>query len=147
MIPLPPDFKKFLKLLGKYEVKYLIVGGYAVAYHGYIRATNDIDIWISNDTENAKYITEAIREFGFDVPELSSELFLKEKQVIRMGNPPLRIEIITTASGISFNECYNSRLKEKINDITVNILSLEKLKINKKESGRLKDLNDLENLP
>lgn len=146
-ITLPPDFKEFLKLLNDNKVKYLLIGGYAVGYHGYPRATNDIDIWIAVNPENAKRVEKSLRVFGFNLPELSPELFLKENQIIRMGMPPVRIEINTGISGVKFEECYTERVIDTIDDISVGIISLEHLKINKRASGRHKDLDDLENLP
>jgi len=146
MIQLPPDFKEFLRLLNSKKIKYLLVGGYAVGYYGYPRATADIDIWISQNKQNADKLVEALKEFGFDVPKLSAELFLKENQVVRMGVPPLRIEIITSASGVNFEECFKERKIDIIDNIEVNIISLNHLKKNKKTTGRLKDLQDLEYL-
>ena len=146
-IHLPPDFKDFLKLLKEHRVKYLLIGGYAVGYYGYPRATADMDIWIAIHPQNAKRVVSVLREFGFDVPELSAELFLKEDQIIRMGLPPVRLEITTSISGVSFDECYKNRLVETLDGVEVNLISLRDLKVNKKASGRHKDLNDLENLP
>ncbi|MBI4647325.1 MAG: hypothetical protein HY738_12245 [Bacteroidia bacterium] len=146
MKPLPPDFREFLALLNKHNVKYLLIGGYAVAFYGFIRATNDMDIWIFINPENARKIYNTLIEFGFNVPGLTDDLFLKEHQVIRMGVPPLRLEILTTISGVTFEECYKNRVIETIEGLEINIINLEHLKINKKASGRLKDLNDLENL-
>jgi len=94
-IELPPDFKEFLSLLNSKNVKYLLIGGYAVGYHGYPRATNDLDIWIAIHPDNAEQMVVVLREFGFDTPELSVEPFLKEKSIVRMGIPPMRIEILT----------------------------------------------------
>jgi hypothetical protein len=146
-IHLPPDFKDFLRLLKDHQVEYLLIGGYAVGYHGYPRATADMDIWIAIHPQNAEKVVAVLREFGFDVPELSVELFLKENQIVRMGLPPVRLEIVTSISGVSFDECYQERLVETLDDVEVNLISLRHLKINKKASGRHKDLNDLENLP
>jgi hypothetical protein len=146
-IELPLDFKEFLKLLNEKAVRYLLIGGYAVGYHGYPRATNDMDIWIALQPENAERVVEALREFGFDLPELRPELFLNEKAIIRMGSPPMRLEITTSISGVEFDECYESRVIDMLDDIQVSVIDLKHLKINKKASGRLKDLADLENLP
>jgi predicted nucleotidyltransferase len=147
IIHLPPDFKDFLRLLNDHQVKYLLVGGYAVGYYGYPRATADMDIWVAIHSQNADKLVSVLKEFGFDFPELSAELFLKKDQIIRMGVPPIRIEIITTISGVTFDECYSELLEETLDGVKVNLISLEHLKINKKASGRHKDLNDLENLP
>ncbi len=147
MIQLPQDFKDFLKLLKSYEVRYLLIGGYAVIYHGYPRATGDMDIWVDISPENALKLVEVLKEFGFEVPELSPELFLEQGKVIRMGLPPVRIELLTSISGVSFDECFDSRIIEKMDDVEINIINLEFLKRNKQASGRYKDLSDLENLP
>jgi hypothetical protein len=125
----------------------LLIGGYAVGYHGYPRPTGDLDIWIAVHPQNAERIVAALKEFGFDVPELSVNLFFKKKKIIRMGVPPLRIDIATTISGVSFDECYNKRIVDTLDGVEVNLINLRHLKLNKKASGRLKDLNDLENLP
>src|SRR3972149_7640711 len=99
-IGLPQDFKDFLRLLDANRVEYLLIGGYAVAFHGFPRTTEDIDIWVSSTPENAQHIVSALRQFGFDVPELTPELFLKPDSIVRLGNPPLRIELSTTISGV-----------------------------------------------
>ena len=147
MIRLPPDFKDFLKLLNEHKVRYLLIGGYAVGYHGYPRATSDMDIWVAVEADNAEKIVAVIREFGFNVPELSAKLFLKEKQIIRMGVPPVRLEITTSISGVEFGECYQERITDMLDGVEVNLINLQYLKVNKRASGRYKDLNDLENLP
>jgi hypothetical protein len=106
---LPPDFKEFLRLLNSNQVEYLLVGGYAVGYHGYPRATSDMDIWVAANKQNGAKLVSVLKEFGFDLPELSSELFQDPNKVIRMGLPPIRIELITSIDGVSFDECYLSR--------------------------------------
>lgn len=146
-ITLPNDFKEFLRLLNFYRVEYLLIGGYAVGYHGYPRATNDLDIWIAIHPDNAERMVAVLRVFGFDTPELSVDLFLQDRSIVRMGVPPMRIEVLTTISGVEFAECYAERVVATINGIDVNLISLHHLKINKKASGRFKDLDDLERLP
>jgi len=146
-IRLPLDFKEFLQLLNAHHVEYLLIGGYAVGYHGYPRATADMDVWIAIHPQNAEKIVAVLKEFGFDLPELSADLFLKEDQIIRMGVPPVKIEIATTISGVTFEECYTERVVDVLDGVQVNLIDLKHLKINKKASGSHKDLNDLENLP
>lgn len=146
-INLPPDFKEFLRLLNAHQVEYLLIGGYAVAYHGYPRATADMDIWIATHSQNAEKVVAALKEFGFDLPELSAELFLEERQIIRMGVPPVRIEIVTSISGVNFEECYVARVVDILDKVEISLIDLTHLKINKKAAGRYKDLDDLENLP
>ena len=146
MIHLPQDFKELLQLLNSKKIEYLVIGGYAVALYGYPRATGDIDIWIAISKTNARKTVEALREFGFDIPELREELFLEKDKNIRMGNPPLRIEIITSIDGVEFAECYKNKNTVTIDNIEIDFISLKDLKKNKKASGRYQDLADLENL-
>ena len=98
MVKLPLDFKEFLNLLHIHRVNYLLVGGYAVAAHGYPRFTGDLDLWIQTSAENAENVLRVCREFGFDVPNLRAELFIDPNQMTRMGHPPLRIEILNSVS-------------------------------------------------
>ena len=128
MIRLPRDFREFLRLLNSYEVSYLLIGGFAVGYHGYPRATGDMDIWIAATLENADKMVRLLKAFGFDVPQLNRELFLKKRQVIRIGVPPIRIEMLTDISGVSFDECYDKRVTDLIDGVSVNIISLAHLK-------------------
>jgi len=146
-IHLPPDFKEFLRLLNVHKVEYLLIGGYAVSYHGYPRATADMDIWVAIHPANADRVVAALKEFGFDLPDLSPELFLRQWQIIRLGVPPVRIEIATTISGVDFAECYASRVQDTLDGVLVNLINLNHLKANKKASGRHQDLADLEHLP
>jgi hypothetical protein len=125
----------------------LVIGGYSVAYHGYPRATADLDVWVAISPENAQRIVAALKDFGFSSPDLSEALFLNRGKVIRMGVPPLRIEVLTDISGVDFAECYGSREVGPLGDVTVNIIDLEHLKKNKRAAGRHKDLADLQNLP
>ena len=146
-IRLPPDFKEFLRSLSSHGVEYLVIGGYAVVYHGFTRATGDLDVWVGTDPRNAERLVAALREFGFSVPELSADLFRQAGSVVRMGVPPLRVEIMTTIAGLAFDECYPERTRDVIDDVEIHLISLSHLKANKRAVGRLKDLNDLENLP
>jgi hypothetical protein len=112
---LPRDFKEFLQLLNSHKVEYLMIGGYAVGYYGYPRAT--ADIWINANAENAKKLVEVLKDFGFG--EVEAGLFLKEKQIIRMGTPPLRIDVLTSISGVRFEECIGGRTTAEIDGIEV----------------------------
>lgn len=147
MTRLPHDFKEFLKLLNAHQVEYLLIGGYAVGYYGYPRATADMDIWIAVNPDNADKIVAVLKEFGFDSSELSPEMFLKQWQIIRIGVPPVRIEIATTISGVNFSECFAQRVVVELDGVKTNLISLNHLKINKKASARHQDLADLEHLP
>lgn len=144
---LPRDFKELLKLLNANGVRYLLIGGYAVGFHGYPRATNDIDVFVAKDEENSRRLVKTLINFGFETGELSADIFMRDKSIVRMGVEPLKIEIANFISGIEFEEAYNGKIIGLIDEIEIKIISLEHLKINKKASGRYKDLNDLENLP
>jgi len=144
---LPNDFKEFLKLLNGNKVEYLLIGGYAIGYYGYPRATADMDIWIAMNPANADKVVTVLKEFGFNPADLSQELFLKEKQIIRMGVPPVRIELATTISGVDFSDCFAQRVVAELDGVKTNLISLVHLKINKKASGRHQDIADLEHLP
>jgi len=146
-IHLPSDFKDFLRLLNLRKARYLLVGGYAVGYHGYPRATAHLDIWIAADLKNAQTTVDVIKEFGFNDPELTAALFTERKKIARMGVPPIRIEVLNEIDGVKFEECYKNRIVDEIDGIQVHIIDLQNLKKNKKASGRLRDLADLENLP
>lgn len=133
-------------MLNSHQVEYLLIGGYAVGYHGYPRATADMDLWVAIQQENAEKLVAVLKEFGFYVLELSIELFLKENQIVRMGVSPMRIELLTTISGVNFEECYSERIIDVIDGVEVSIINLKHLKLNKRASGRHKDLDDLEHL-
>lgn len=143
--PFPADFKEFLKLLTLNKVEYLLVGGYAVGYHGFPRTTGDIDFWIAMSEENADKVLRVLSEFGFR--GANRELLVTPEKILRMGLPPHRIEILTSISGVDFAECFAQRVEDQIDELPVNILSLKHLRANKLASGRPKDLVDIGHLP
>ncbi len=145
-IRLPPDFGEFLRLLTESGVEHLIVGGYAVAYHGHPRATGDLDIWIRMSEDNARRTEVVLKSFGFDLPQVTASLFTMPDQVIRMGNPPLRIEILTTIDGVEFSDCYQRRVEVDVDGVPFKVIALDDLKRNKRAAGRPQDLSDLERL-
>ena len=146
-LELPPDFGEFLKLLRSHGVRHLVVGGHAVSYHGYPRATGDLDVWVAVDPENADRTVSALRDFGFDTPQLSPALFLGENSIVRMGIAPVRIEILAAIPGVTFDECYERRVEDVLGGVEVSLISLRDLKANKRASGRTKDLAEVEQLP
>ena len=143
---LPQDFKEFLKLLNDLEVKYLLIGGYAVGYYGYPRATADMDIWIAVAPDNAQNVLDAFHKFGMKSPDLTADTFQTDDKVIRMGLPPMRIEVLTSIDGVVFEDCFPRRQMIELEGIKVPMISLDDLKKNKRASGRHKDLDDLEHL-
>jgi hypothetical protein len=145
--PHPPDFADFLKLLSSHGVEFLRIGGYAVGIHGCPRGTGDLDVWISSTPANAHRIVNALRGFGLDTPELDPFLFLTPDNVARMGGPPLRIDILTSATGVSFDDCFDRREVVSVGEIQIPVISLADLKANKKATGRSQDLADVEHLP
>ena len=146
-IHLPQDFKEFFQSFNQHEVEYLLVGGYAVGYHGYPRATMDIDIWVASNPENARRVVAALEDFGFGGEVLAEALFLEDDRVIRMGLPPMRIEILTSISGVDFQDAYDERIEDVLDGVAVKLISLQHLKANKLAAARTKDLADLEELP
>lgn len=140
------DFKEFVELLIKNKAEYLVVGGYAVAIHGYPRYTGDLDIWLNPTPENAKSILRAVNEFGFSSFNLTESDFTKPGNVIQLGYPPLRIDLLTEVDGVTFEECFINRKEVQIDNLVVNFIGYEDLIKNKKESGRLRDIDDIENL-
>jgi len=140
------DFKEFIQLLNVHNVQYLIVGGYAVAFHGHPRYTKDIDIWIWMEQTNAEHMLDVLKVFGFSSLGLQRDDFLKKNNVVQLGNPPNRIDILTDLSGVVFEECYPKRNSITIDGIAINFIDIENLIQNKKASGRHQDLADIENL-
>jgi len=140
------DFKEFIRSLNDNHVRYLVVGGYAVAFHGHPRYTKDIDIWIEMTQANAEKAIKSLAQFGFGSLGLKEEDFLIPDQTIQLGYPPSRIDLINTLSGVDFATCYSSRVQIEIEGTQVNFIDLENLKKNKQASGRLQDLADIESL-
>lgn len=144
---LTEDFKEFLTLLNENGVEYLLIGGYAVGYYGYPRTTADMDIWIAIHPENARKMVAVFQSFGLQGNDLNEELFIKPGNIVRMGLPPVRIEVLNEIDGVEFHECFSRCKPVQIDGIFVNLISLEDLRRNKKAAARHKDLDDIEHLP
>lgn len=145
-LPLPPDFKEFLALLNSEKIEYLVVGGYAVSYYGYPRPTGDLDVWVPVRKETAAALVDALSKFGFATAGATEELFLTPGRVVRMGVPPVRIEILNSISGVDFGECRSRRVDAMLDGVAVSIIGRDDLIANKTAAGRDKDLNDLKHL-
>ncbi len=143
---LSPDFREFIQSLNDNGVRYLVVGGYAVAFYGYPRYTKDLDVWIEMSEENARRMVKALDQFGFGSLGLTVEDFLTPDQIIQLGYPPNRIDILTTLPGVEFSDCYPFRVVVDVEGLPVNFIDLDNLKRTKRASGRFQDLADLENL-
>ena len=146
MTNLEDDLREFVELLNALEVRYIVVGAFALAYHGYPRYTGDIDLFIERSPENAQAILNAIQQFGFGDLGLSFEDFLQEDQVIQLGIAPNRIDLLTFLSGVEFQEAWATRVQGEIAGLSVPFISKELLKKNKAASGRSQDIADLEHL-
>ena len=140
------DFQEFIQSLNDNQVRYLVVGGYAVALHGHPRYTKDIDVWIEISPDNAKKMVKALDQFGFASLGLKEDDFLVPDQIIQLGYPPSRIDVISTLEGVDFETCYAARVEVVIDGTLVNFIDLENLKKNKRAAGRPQDLADLEHL-
>jgi hypothetical protein len=140
------DFREFIGLLNENGVKYLIVGGYAVAYHGYPRYTKDIDLWIWLDRENAERAVDTLKEFGFASLDIQVEDFLDPENVIQLGYPPARIDLLTDLSALEFEVCYSKREEVTIEDTTINFIDADSLIKTKLATNRPQDLIDAEKL-
>jgi len=141
---LPEEFKDFIKCLNSNDVKYLLVGGWAVGIYGHPRTTKDIDFLVSNDENNLKKLQNAFIEFGS--PPIDIQAFTEEGYVIRMGSSPTQIDVINKASGISMNDCFSRKVIMNVDGVEIKLISKEDLINNKKASGRQTDLGDVEKL-
>lgn len=127
---LSKDFKEFLELLNENKVKYLVVGGYAVAFHGHPRYTRDIDVWIELSPDNANNILNALKEFGFGSLGLKPDDFLESDQIIQLGYPPNRIDILTSLKDLKFEDCYKTKVEVEIQGLHIDFIDIENLKKN-----------------
>jgi predicted nucleotidyltransferase len=140
------DFKELLELLNAHEVEYLVVGGYALAFHGAPRFTGDIDLFVKPDAKNAKRILCALDEFGFGTLNLSQADFTSPDNVIQLGVPPVRVDIMTSLTGIPWDKARAGRTPGSYGGVTVHFIGREDLIANKHALGRKKDLADIEAL-
>jgi hypothetical protein len=141
-----PDFRDLLELLNKHEVEYLIVGGYALALHGAPRFTGDIDIYIRPHPENAHRILNALKDFGFGSLGLTVEDFQSPHKIVQLGVPPVRVDLITSLSAVSWEEAHAGRVPGNYGDVPVYYIGRKEYITNKRAVGRKKDLADLEAL-
>ena len=142
-----PDFKEFLGLLLDAKVEFALVGGYAVAYHGYPRYTGDLDILVARDAVNAEKVIQVLGKFGFGSLQISSADLMQSENVIQLGYPPVRIDLITSIDGVENEEVLAGIIAGDFFGMRIPIISLEHLKRNKRATGRAQDLSDLNNLP
>ncbi len=140
------DFEDFFRLLESNRVEYMIVGGYAVAFHGYPRFTKDIDVFFAATEANAARLRDALVAFGFQPATVTTETLLKAGSVIAIGIEPARIDLLNQIDGVTFSEAFGGVVRGKYGDMSVNFIGREDLLRNKRASGRARDLGDLEEL-
>jgi len=143
---LSKDFIEFIESLNANSVRYLVVGGYAVSFHGYPRYTKDLNIWFESEIQNTEKVLKALNVFGFGSIDIESANLLEENNIIQLGSPPNRIDMITSLKGLVFEKCYPERIRVEIQGTLIDFIDIENLKTNKKATGRSQDLADLENL-
>ncbi len=143
---LDKDFREFIELLNEHEVKYLVIGGYAVNFHGYPRYTKDIDFWIWMTEENISKLLNAIKKFGFSSLGLKMEDFMSPDNIVQLGYEPYRIDLLVSVEGLDFEKSFEKKELKEIQNTKVNFLELSDLIEAKKQAGRLQDLADAEQL-
>jgi hypothetical protein len=143
---LPHDLREFIELLNSHDVRYLIVGGYAVAFHGYPRTTGDIDFFVDVSEDNAGKLIEVLATFGFASLGLTKQDFLEPRTIVELGHPPNRIDLVTSISGVEFEDAWQHRVSIVVEGLTLLVVDKPTLMANKAASGRPKDLADLDAL-
>lgn len=143
---LETDFREFIECLNAREVRYLVVGGYAVAAHGLPRATKDFDVWVWIDAGNATRLVAALDDFGFGEVGLTASDFDHEDAVVQLGYPPMRIDILTSIDGVRFEDAYPGRVDGEIDGLPISFIGREDLLDNKRAAGRAQDLADVARL-
>jgi hypothetical protein len=143
---LPKDSREFIALLNEAKVKYLVIGGYAVAWHGHPRFTGDVDFFVERSPENAKALAAVMEQFGMGSLDLSEADFTEPNINIQLGRPPQRIDILTFADGVDFAEAWESKVVADWDGLSVNLISLKHLLENKRTTGRPQDLADIDKL-
>ena len=145
-IRLEEEFKELLKSLNRNAIRYLMIEGYAVVLHGYVRNTTDLDLAVAPDADNAERLVKALKDFGFDVPNLDTDLFTKPNSLIRMGFEPLKVEILNYLRGVDVEDAFRNRKEINVDGVDINLISITDLIANKRAVGRHIDLADVEEL-
>jgi hypothetical protein len=141
-----PDFKELLLAFNAHNVEYLIVGAHALAAHGHVRATKDLDLWVQPETTNAQKVIQALSDFGAPLSGLTADDLSRKGTIFQIGLPPIRIDIITNIDGVEFEEAWPDRLETLFGGVPAFVISRHHLIINKKNSARLQDLADVQQL-
>ena len=140
------DFLDLLRAFIDHNVRFLIVGAYALGVHGRPRATGDLDVWVDPTPENAVKVMSALEQFGAPTVEVSAEDFSRPGIVFQMGLPPLRIDVLTELTGLTFSEAWSTRTRAAFGPITADVIGRDAFIKNKRATGRARDLGDIEAL-
>lgn len=143
---LSKDFREFIASLNSNNVRYLVLGAYALAFHGHPRYTKDLDVWIAADPDNVSRVLKALDDFDFGDLGISAKDLSSSGMVVQLGYPPNRIDILNSPSGVEFHECFASKIEVDLDGLKIPIIDVENLKKNKRAAGRLQDLADVEAL-
>ena len=146
MLTLPRDFSEFVASLNAHSVRYLVVGGHAVGFHGHPRFTGDFDVWVERSDDNAARVIAALADFGFGGIVLTAADFVAPGQVVQLGYPPLRVDLLTDLEGVRFADCYPHRRMADADGVAVPFIGIDGLRQNKRAVGRPQDLSDLDHL-
>jgi len=141
-----PDFKELLLAFNAHNVEYLIVGAHALAAHGHVRATKDLDLWVRPEQSNAQKVLQALSDFGAPLSELTVDDLSRKQTIFQIGVPPLRIDIITNIDGVEFADAWPDRVETSFGGVPAFVISRHHLITNKKTAGRLQDLADVQQL-
>jgi hypothetical protein len=141
-----PDFKELLLAFNEHDVEYLIVGAHALAAHGHVRATKDLDLWVRPDESNAQKVLRALSDFGAPLSSLTAGDLSRKETIFQIGLPPLRIDIITNIDGVEFEDAWPDRLETSFGGVPAFVISRQHLITNKKTAARLQDLADVQEL-
>jgi hypothetical protein len=139
-----PDFRDLLSTFNAHGVDYLVVGAHALAAHGHVRATNDLDVWVRPSSTNAPKVIEALRAFGAPLLDLAEKDLAQPGVIFQIGVPPVRVDVITVVDGVAFDEAWSERMSTAYAGVPTSVLSLRHLILNKEASGRPQDLADLD---
>jgi hypothetical protein len=145
-MPLPNEWRAFIKSLNSNGVEYVVVGPVALAHHGCPRYTGDLDVLVRNSEENARRLEAALADFGVASLGLKASDFVNSYQVVQIGLPPNRIDVLTSLTGVSFEEAWAGRVQVTVTDVPVSFIGRDSLILNKRRTGRLQDKADLEAL-
>ena len=141
-----PDFRELRASFHAHHVEFLVVGGYALAFHGAPRFTGDLDLLVRPEPGNARRVIEALQAFGFTSPDLTEDDFIRPEQVIQLGVPPVRVDLLTSISGVTWDEAHAGRVSGHYGDVSVDYIGRDEFIANKRASGRARDMADLERL-